>query len=129
MKRLIGPAFDRNRIPLSSKYLEAVGLSEEFALGDTWNGAFSYYSPESPPNMLRVLASSGEGWDHVSVSLEHRCPTWGEMEWVKRLFFLENETAFQLHVPPSEHINKHPYTLHIWRPHHQQIPLPPSYMV
>src|SRR5262245_54586743 len=27
-------------------------------------------------------------WDHVSVSLSHRCPTWDEMCWVKDLFFL-----------------------------------------
>ncbi len=25
---------------------------------------------------LRVICSDQEGWEHVSVSLSHRCPTW-----------------------------------------------------
>lgn len=78
---------------------------------------------------LRVIASSGGGWDHVSVSLPNRCPNWIEMEFVKRLFFFSDEVAMQLHVPTSDHINFHPHCLHIWRPHGQQIPLPPVEMV
>jgi hypothetical protein len=66
---------------------------------------------------LRIIASWTGGWDHVSVSLPNRCPTWEEMEKVKRAFFKETEYAMQLHVPPSEHRNYHPYCLHIWRPH------------
>lgn len=36
---------------------------------------------------LTVIASAGEGWEHVSVSTPVRCPTWDEMEFVKRMFF------------------------------------------
>jgi hypothetical protein len=78
---------------------------------------------------LRVIASAGEGWDHVSVSLQHRCPTWDELEFVKRHFFKSDEVAMQLHLPPSDHINIHPYCLHLWRPHTGEIPLPPRGMV
>jgi hypothetical protein len=78
---------------------------------------------------LRVIASSGEGWDHVSVSLPERCPTWAEMEQVKRLFFRDDETAMQLHVPPTDHISIHPFCLHLWRPHGAEIPRPPGWMV
>ena len=78
---------------------------------------------------LRVIAANGEGWDHVSVSLLDRCPSWGEMDYIKRLFFHDDETAMQLHVPHSDHINVHPYCLHLWRPHHQTIPRPPGIMV
>jgi hypothetical protein len=78
---------------------------------------------------LRVIASNGGGWDHVSVSLENRCPTWGEMEQVKRELFRDNETAFQLHVPPSDHINYHPFCLHLWRPQTGAIPRPPANMI
>ena len=35
---------------------------------------------------LRVLFSDGLGWDHVSVSLADRCPTWAEMCFIKDLF-------------------------------------------
>jgi hypothetical protein len=65
---------------------------------------------------LAIIASNGMGWDHVSVSRADRCPTWDEMELVKRLFFKDDECAMQLHVPPSDHINCHPNCLHLWRP-------------
>lgn len=78
---------------------------------------------------LKVIASFGDGWDHVSVSLPTRCPTWEEMEFVKRLFFNEDEVAYQLHVAPKDHINIHSYVLHMWRPQDVAIPLPPTYMV
>ena len=65
---------------------------------------------------LRVVFSDGRGWDHVSVSLATRCPTWGEMEYVRRLFFKADETVMQLHVPTTDHINQHDFCLHLWRP-------------
>ena len=86
--------------------------------------------------IMRVIASAGEGWDHVSVSMandkkqhQRRCPTWDEMEYAKRRFFKDDETAMQLHVPPAEHISVHPVTLHLWRPWGTPIPRPPKAMV
>lgn len=97
-------------------------------IGDDRAGMFEVPSKQDG-TALRVLASADEGWDHVSVSCETRCPTWDEMEQIKRLFFLPGETAFQLHVAESEHISVHPYCLHIWRPRSREIPLPPQWMV
>jgi hypothetical protein len=99
------------------------------AIGDSGCGSFTVPSPIDRAPM-RVIASSGEGWDHVSVSRKNRCPNWPEMEHVKRLFFRDDETAMQLHVPPSQHISFHPHCLHLWRPNDgQEIPRPPSIMV
>lgn len=96
--------------------------------GDHTCGGFFLPSPiDKAP--LKVIASSGEGWDHVSVSRENRCPNWPEMSYIHRLFFREDETAMQLHVPESDHINCHPYCLHLWRPHKAEIPRPPASMV
>ncbi len=79
---------------------------------------------------LCILATSGDGWDHVSVSLRARCPTWAEMDQVKRELFRPHETAMQLHVPPSDHVNVHPFTLHLWRPTSgRKIPRPPLVLV
>ena len=66
-------------------------------------------------------------WEHVSVSLPNhlRCPTWSELEFVKRTFWAEDEWALQLHVPPSRHINVHPHVLHLWRPV-CDLPVPPA---
>lgn len=96
--------------------------------GDETTGAFEVPSPVDRAPLM-VIASSGEGWDHVSVSRVNRCPNWQEMEHIKRLFFRDEETAMQLHLPPKDHISVHPYCLHLWRPHAIDIPRPPEWMV
>ena len=96
--------------------------------GDETCGAFLLRSPVDGAT-LRVIASSGEGWDHVSVSRGNRCPNWPEMEYVKRQFFRDDEYAIQLHVPPADHVNMHPYCLHLWRPLTGEIPRPPAILV
>ena len=78
---------------------------------------------------LNVIASSGEGWDHVSVSLLHRAPSWDEMSFIYLAFFEPHEGAMQLHVPAADHINVHPYCLHLWRPQGAPLPRPPGWMV
>lgn len=96
--------------------------------GDSDFGAFILSSPLDERE-LRVIASAGEGWDHVSVSRVDRCPDWAEMSFIKSQFFKPTETAVQFHVPESDHVNNHPYCLHLWRPMRQQIPRPPAWMV
>lgn len=78
------------------------------------NGAFTIKSAKikSP---LEVIASDGADWEHVSVSLSHRTPTWEEMCFVKSLFWDEQDAVIQIHPPKSEYVNTHPYTLHLWR--------------
>jgi hypothetical protein len=78
---------------------------------------------------LRVIASEGLGWDHVSVSLLSRCPTWTEMDHICRLFFRDDETVMQLHVPTRDHISFHEYCLHLWRPQQAEIPRPDAILV
>lgn len=96
--------------------------------GDDFGGCFKVPSDKAGIT-LAIIASNMAGWDHLSVSSEWRCPSWAEMEKVKRLFFRDDETAMQLHVPPADHINNHPHCLHLWRPHEADIPLPPSEFV
>lgn len=78
---------------------------------------------------LRIVASWGAGWEHVSISRRDKCPSWAEMDFVKRLFWDDEESVMQLHPPRSEWVNNHPYCLHLWKPIGQEIPLPPSWMV
>lgn len=65
---------------------------------------------------LRAIISCGQGWDHVSVSLSNRCPTWDEMDKIKRMFWKDDEVVMQLHVNSGSKINIHPFCLHLWRP-------------
>jgi hypothetical protein len=96
--------------------------------GDETAGMFMIPSPiDQKP--LAVVASSGAGWDHVSVSRQTRTPNWREMEHIAALFFEDHEVAMQLHVPTADHVNNHPFCLHWWRPLDAEIPRPPSIMV
>lgn len=78
---------------------------------------------------LLCIASSGGGWEQVSVSTPTRCPTWQEMCFVKSLFWNDEDCVMQLHPPQSEWVNNHPYCLHLWRPIDAEIPRPHYLMV
>ena len=78
---------------------------------------------------LRVIVSDGLDWEHVSVSLPTRCPTWDEMCRVKALFWDVEDCVMQLHPPESDWVNNHSYCLHLWRPIGLEIPRPPNYLI
>ncbi len=88
---------------------------------------------------LLVIASPGSDevpWEHVSVSARSlnflkslRCPTWEEMAWIKSLFWNDDEAVVEYHPPKAEYVNHHPHCLHLWRPLHLPLPIPPSIAV
>ncbi|RQP58000.1 hypothetical protein DF159_20875 [Burkholderia ubonensis] len=80
-------------------------------------------------NELRAIASDGAGWEHVSVSLIDRCPTWDEMCVVKAIFWDAEDCVVQYHPPQSDYVNCHPYCLHLWRPVGASVPRPPKFLV
>lgn len=78
---------------------------------------------------LRIISSGDldpSGWEHVSVSLQFRCPTWEEMCWVKSLFWRKDETVVQFHPKISRYKNEHPYCLHMWSRRGHEYELPPD---
>jgi len=93
------------------------------------NGQYIIPSKLNRFELMTVIASDGGGWDHVSVSLRKRTPTWEEMEYVRELFFRDDEVVMQLSVPARDHVNLHKFCLHMWRPQHVVIPRPPGFMV
>lgn len=68
-------------------------------------------------------------WEHVSISHARRCPVWEEMKHVKELFWDDSETVLQFHPPKKDYVNNHPYVLHLWKPVHFEIELPPAIAV
>ena len=115
-----------------NKYRHTEGEKQFYGIsGNHENGMFIIPHPFKQANAqpLCVIASIGMGWEHVSVSLPTRCPTWEEMDFIKRMFFKPNEVVMQLHVADSSHINNHPNCLHMWRPVEGEIPLPPDFTV
>ena len=97
--------------------------------GDDRNGAFMMRVPTG--RRLYILASSGMGWDHVSVSVvdSNETPTWEEMCFVKDFFFEPEEMVIQYHPARSQYVNFHEGCLHLWRPQHEAVPVPPIIMV
>ena len=89
------------------------------------NGAFAILlKTKAGTRKFTLLASDGAAFEHVSVSLPDRCPTWGEMCKFKDMFWDDDDCVMQLHPPKSEYVNNHPYCLHLWRPIGQDIPQP-----
>lgn len=94
------------------------------------NGVF--YMPHPHPLsklMFKIIASDGGGWEHVSVSLPSRCPTWEEMCWIKDHFWGEEDVVVQLHPRKSEYVNNVRYCLHLWRMTGCEYITPPMWMV
>lgn len=95
------------------------------------NGVFMLPSAADRNATLRCIASDGGGWEHVSVSLLDRCPTWDEMCQVKDLFWGEEDCVVQFHPARKDYVNHHPYCLHLWRFTGRGLsqPVPPPFMV
>jgi hypothetical protein len=97
------------------------------------NGAFQINLSNRTDAM--VVASNGEGWEHVSVRMidrstgKDRTPTWSEMCKIKDIFWGDEDCVIQFHPPKSEYVNNHPHVLHLWRPVDQAIPQPDSILV
>lgn len=105
-----------------------------FERNSSKSGFFLFKSPIDS-RTVRVIASASHGWDHVSISRTDRCPTWEEMEWMRRKFFRPDEFAFQYHAPIADYVDGKfkgncPTCLHLWRPWESGgFTVPPKWMV
>jgi hypothetical protein len=67
------------RCPMDWEIYRRPAWTDPSDLGDRGNGNLII-----PARQMCIVFSNGEGWEHVSVSVRDRCPTWDEMEDVKR---------------------------------------------
>jgi hypothetical protein len=95
---------------------------------DGFSGAFTVIVCHE---WLRIIASDGYGWRHVSVSRRdsHKPPTWEMMCAVKDLFWEAEDWVVQFHPARSEYINNHPGCLHLWQCMDRLQPTPESALV
>ncbi len=87
-----------------------------YSTKDDGNNGVFYIPAKQSRNDLKIIASDGMGWNHVSVSKKYECPSWEEMCMVKNLFWGEDVWVQQFHPSKSEYVNNHPYCLHLWEP-------------
>jgi hypothetical protein len=96
---------------------------------------YGYFEIPTRAGTLRIVSSGSEswelseGWEHVSVSLANRCPTWEEMSRVKELFWADDETVVQFHPAKRSHVNFHPFCLHLWKRRDRAYALPPEHLL
>ena len=104
------------------------------ALASPSGADFGWFHIPSPfaKSVLKVLSSGAENsetWEHVSIAIEDRCPTWQEMAFVKKLFWGDDETVVQFHSKKSEYVNCHEFRLHLWKRRGMEFELPPRDLI
>ena len=104
-----------------------------WASGTGNNGCFEMASM-MPGRHLLMIASDGQGWEHVSVHVEDakgraKIPLWEEMCSIKNIFWDADDCVVQFHPPESDYVNVHKTVLHLWRPQGVDLPRPPSFLV
>lgn len=94
-----------------------------------FNGAFRFILFGQK---VKVIASDGMDWQHVSVSLHDKpevAPSWKIMCAIKELFWEDEDWVVQYHPAKQENISNHNGCLHLWRPTKETFPIPPAIMV
>lgn len=82
---------------------------------ETANGR-TFVNPKIKMVVIASVAQEADGkrWLHVSCSLRNRLPSWSELRMVKDTFVGKDRTAIQVLPPESQHVNIHPFYLHLW---------------
>lgn len=81
----------------NNQIIEGYRVSEGMLKSDhTFGNNGLFYIPcKLTKRTLKIIASDGMGWEHVSVSLLDRDPLWKEMCFVKDIFWNKDETVIQ----------------------------------
>lgn len=90
--------------------------------------AFGDFATRKVTTTFAVQADAQTEWEHVSISLPDRCPTWEEMCFIKDLFWEPDQTVVQYHPPKSDYVNLAKYCLHLWH-FKGDMPRPPKIYV
>lgn len=88
-----------------------------------WNGCFLV---PLEGDLWHVMIGDGMGWRHLSVTNAQRkmLPTYQVMCRLRAAFFGDDAWVVQFHAPPDEHINDHPWCLHLWESIDAEMPHP-----
>ena len=78
---------------------------------------------------LNFKFTKANGWEHLSVSMPNKCPSWEMMCDMKNIFWDEDECCVEYHPKKSDYVNNHNYCLHIWKPYEEELPIPPVLFV
>jgi hypothetical protein len=88
-----------------------------------WNGVFLV---PIDGEIYNVMIGDGMGFRHLSVTnaQKKKLPDWTTMCRLKDMFFSEDSWVVQYHPPKEEHVNFHPFCLHLWESIDEPMPHP-----
>ena len=78
---------------------------------------------------LSFVFTWNNGWEHLSVSMPNRTPTWDQMCTMKDIFWNEDEVCVEYHPRKSDYVNLHEHCLHIWKPIEKELITPNKELV
>ena len=93
------------------------------------DGMGGRYYDKQTGKFLHFIFSYQMGWEHLSVSMPTRCPSWEQMCVMKDIFWNKDECCVEYHPREEDYVNNHPYCLHIWKPTDVDIPTPPTLLI
>lgn len=77
-----------------------------------------YRGKVKPIRSLRFIQSVNvieeELWHHVSISYHKMLPGYNELKWTRDNMFNPEDTVLQVFPRAANHVNIHPYCLHLW---------------
>lgn len=87
-----------------------------FRLINKWGDGFAYVALRSELTVIVDAEDKDDGrhWLHVSFSYPDRMPDYYDMKRVKDLFIGPNLKAIMVLPEKREHVNVHPYCLHLF---------------
>lgn len=94
--------------PPKKYFVNEFGHCKTYCVPYNQQKLFLVVSVDEHPNGLK--------WEHVSVSLKKRVPTYQEMCFVKSLCWDAEDEVIHFFPRQSEHVNIHENCLHLWRP-------------
>lgn len=94
------------------------GVPEQFG-PDGWRLRHKH---EDGSVIVSTANHEGAEWTHASMAYRDRVPTYDELVRLKRAVWGSGGWAMQVFPPEREHVNIHPYALHLWGPANGQRP-------
>lgn len=108
------------------------------ALSSNEGDRFGVFYIQNAASSFIILFDSGEdhggnpgtGWERAEMRVAahsgDRVPIYAEMDWLKGLFWDDDECAVQMHLPKHERRQAPPNTLYLWKEAGKEFPRPPA---
>lgn len=112
------------------RYTEASNESDIYCLPENQttdaDGFKGFFRFEIDEEIVRCLATSDKGWQHVTVHIvgQDEPPTWKFLCQVKDLFWEPDDWVLQIHPPKNSKVHYQKGYAHLWRSISEIQPLP-----